>query len=67
MIHSLKSKNQNLTMAKEKNLHREKEKKRYLKILNSIHVCALKSLQSCLTLWDRMDCDPPGSSVHGVL
>ena len=22
--------------------------------------------QSCLTLWDRMDCSPPGSSVHGI-
>ena len=26
-----------------------------------------KSLQSCLTLCDPMDCSPPGSSVHGVL
>ena len=26
-----------------------------------------KSLQSCLTLWDLMDCSPPGSSVHGIL
>ena len=26
-----------------------------------------KSLQSCLTLYDPMDCSPPGSSVHGVL
>ena len=24
-------------------------------------------LQSCLTLWDLMDCSLPGSSVHGVL
>ena len=23
--------------------------------------------QSCLTLCDRMDCSPPGSSVHGIL
>ena len=23
--------------------------------------------QSCLTLWDPMDCGPPGSSVHGIL
>ena len=23
--------------------------------------------QSCLTLYDRMDCSPPGSSVHGIL
>ena len=26
-----------------------------------------KSLQSCLTLGDPMDCSPPGSSVRGVL
>ena len=28
---------------------------------------AAKSLQSCLTLCDPMDCSPPGSSVHGIL
>ena len=22
--------------------------------------------QSCPTLWDSMDCSPPGSSVHGI-
>ena len=26
-----------------------------------------KSLQSCPTLCDSMDCGPPGSSVHGIL
>ena len=26
-----------------------------------------KSLQSCPTLCDRVDCSPPGSSVHGIL
>ena len=26
-----------------------------------------QSLQSCLTLCDPMDCNPPGSSVHGIL
>ena len=26
-----------------------------------------QSLQSCLTLWDPMNCSPPGSSVHGIL
>ena len=25
-----------------------------------------KSLQSCLTLCNPMDCSPPGSSVHGI-
>ena len=29
-------------------------------------VCA-KSLQSCPTLCDPVDCSPPGSSVHGIL
>ena len=29
-------------------------------------VC-VKSLQSCLTLCDSMDCSPPDSSVHGIL
>ena len=27
----------------------------------------VKSLQSCLTLWDPMDCSLSGSSVHGIL
>ena len=35
-------------------------------MLLQIHVHA-KSLQSCLTLCDPMDCSPPGSSVHGIL
>ena len=26
-----------------------------------------KSLQSCKTLCDPMDCSPPSSSVHGIL
>ena len=31
-------------------------------------MCACsKSLQSCLTLCDSMDCSPLGSSVHGIL
>ena len=27
---------------------------------------AAKSLQSCPTLGDPMDCSPPGSSIHGI-
>ena len=27
---------------------------------------AAKSLQSCLTLCDPMDCNLPGSSIHGI-
>ena len=34
--------------------------------LELYHVCA-KSLQSCLTLCDTMDCSPPSSSVHEIL
>ena len=26
-----------------------------------------KTRQSCLTLCNPMDCDPPGSSAHGIL
>ena len=29
-------------------------------------MCVLVS-QSCLALFDPMDCSPPGSSVHGIL
>ena len=36
------------------------------KVLFKICMCA-KSLQSCVSLCDPMDCNPPGSSVHGVL
>ena len=39
--------------------------------LQSTHIfdftaAAAKSLQSCLTLSDHMDCSLPGSSVHGI-
>ena len=30
-------------------------------------LCAVLSLQACLTLCDSMNCSPPGSSVHGIL
>ena len=33
-----------------------------------VYMCmCTKSLQSCLTLYDSIDCSPPGSSVHGIL
>ena len=38
----------------------------YVCIFSKCCVCA-KSLHSCLTLCDLMDCSPPGSSVHGIL
>ena len=31
------------------------------------HLAVVKSLQSCLTLCDPMDCSPPVSSVHVIL
>ena len=33
----------------------------------SIAAAAAKSFQLCLTLWDPMDCSPPGSLVPGIL
>ena len=39
-------------------------------VSNAHQLCAAaaaaKSLQSCPTLSDPMDCSPPGSSVHGI-
>ena len=35
--------------------------------MSSFYCVRAKSLQSCLTLCDSMDCSPPGSSVHGIL
>ena len=39
-----------------------------LKVYCQVHVCVCVCLvaQSCPTLWDNMDCSPPGSSVHGI-
>ena len=34
--------------------------------LHTAAATAAKSLQSCLTLRDPMDCSPPGSSIHGI-
>ena len=36
------------------------------KIMASGPTAAAKSLQSCPTLRDPMDCSPPGSSAHGI-
>ena len=36
-------------------------------LTNIITLSAAKSLQSCLTLHDPMDCSPPGSPFHGIL
>ena len=37
-----------------------------------VHACVCVEVevlvtQLCPTLWDPMDCSPPGSSVHGIL
>ena len=37
-----------------------------LRIMKIAVAAAAKSLQSCPTLSDPMDCSPPGSSVHGI-
>jgi len=50
--HALGSKNQNINQ------------KRYC---NTFYAAAAKSLQSCPTLCDPMDCSLPGFSVHGIL
>ena len=34
----------------------------------SLFLCMrAKSLQLCSTLWDPLDCSPPGFSVHGII
>ena len=33
---------------------------------NRLYAAAAKSLQSCPTLRDPMDCSLPGSSIHGI-
>ena len=32
-----------------------------------INLCMCMYTQSCLTLWEPIDCSLPGSSVHGIL
>ena len=43
------------------------ELKVLLKCTHRHNVSCVKSLQSCLTLCDPMNCSPPGSPVHGIL
>ena len=38
----------------------------YLCMYVYVYAVAVKSLQSCPTLCDPMDCSPPGSSAHGI-
>ena len=37
-----------------------------IKIASSVFMCVCVHAQSCLTLYDPLDCSPPGSSVHGI-
>ena len=39
----------------------------YLSLTDEKTKSEVKIIQSCPTLWDRMDCNPSGSSVHGIL
>ena len=36
------------------------------KIDTEVYCCCCSVAKSCPTLWDPMDCSPPGSSVHGI-
>ena len=38
----------------------------FLSLLSSSEGCVCSAAQSCLTLCDPMDYNPPGSSVHGI-
>ena len=42
------------------------ENQEILQALSTPAAVAAKSLQSCPTLHNPMDCSPPGSSVHGI-
>ena len=39
----------------------------FIKTLFAAAAAAAKSLQSCPTLFDPMDCSLPGFSIHGIL
>ena len=38
-----------------------------MRLQSPLRTATTKSLQSCLTLCDPVDCSPPGSSIHGIL
>ena len=37
-----------------------------LSFLHQVRACESSVAQSCPTLWDPVDCSPPGSSLHGI-
>ena len=39
----------------------------FLQSKNSVDSYWSEVAQSCPTLWDPVDCSPPGSSIHGIL
>ena len=43
------------------------DQRNWNKKLFSLLACLLSFAQSCPTLWDPRNCNPPGSSVHGIL
>ena len=43
-----------------------KPQTRLLLLMYCLGCCCVKSLQSCPTLYDPMDCSPAGSSIHGI-
>ena len=49
------------------NFFLDTKKKYYMLQLHCVVLFCAKSFQSCLTLWDPIDCSPPGSSVQGIL
>ena len=47
-------------------IQHHKKEKLFFKIIFKFKACMhVRSLQSCLTLFNPMDCSPSGSSVHG--
>ena len=43
----------------------EKDLKKNICVCVCVCVCVCLVSQLCTTLWDPMDCSPPGSSIHG--
>ena len=64
----LNNKNMHRIKSLQKRSRKEGAKKgRQRQALYAAAAAAAKSLQSCPTLGDLMDCSPPGSSVHEIL
>ena len=43
------------------------KKETWMKYSQTAAAASAKSLQLCLTLWDPIDCSPPGSAIPGIL